>query len=187
MPSSDSNHQSRHALRVPARVGALIHVIVDSPGGSANKYKFDEELGLFKLSRVLPSGLHFPCDFGFVPSTRAEDGDALDVALLGASSSFVGCLVTARMLGVISASQVEKGRAVRNDRIVAIAITPVNKPRERLLRDLPPQQVRDIENFFVNYNQAQGRIFRPEGRLGPSHAAVVLKQAMNKHSAEGWA
>lgn len=175
---------SRRLRSIPARAGSLIHVIVDSPAGSGNKYKFDEALGLFKLSRVLPAGLHFPCDFGFIPGTRAADGDALDVALLGAAPSFVGCLVTARMLGVICASQVEGGRRLQNHRIVAMAVTPTNKPPERDIRDLPAERARGIEAFFVAYNQAQGRTFRPEGRLGPSKAAAVLRRAIHDDTAE---
>jgi inorganic pyrophosphatase len=66
--------------RVPPRSpdGLGVHVIVDTPAGSANKYKFDEELGLFRISRILSSGLVFPYDFGSIPGTRAADGDALD-------------------------------------------------------------------------------------------------------------
>ena len=61
----------------------LVRVVVDTPKGSRNKYKYDETLGLYRLSKVLPLGLAFPYDFGFIPSTRAEDGDPLDVLLLG--------------------------------------------------------------------------------------------------------
>ena len=59
----------------------LVNVIVDTPAGSRNKFKFDERLGLFRLHKRLPLGARFPFDFGFVPGTRAADGDALDVLI----------------------------------------------------------------------------------------------------------
>src|ERR1700755_1132693 len=121
----------RSPLTLPPRAqGGLIHAIVDSPAGSTNKYKFDEARGMYALSRMLPAGLHFPCDFGFVPGTRAADGDALDVALIYPGSSFVGCLMSARLLGVIFATQTERGKTIQNHRLVAVPVTAANRPRE---------------------------------------------------------
>src|SRR6185436_18475571 len=79
----------------------LVRVLVDTPKGSRNKYKYDEKLGLYRLSKVLPLGTAFPYDFGFIPSTWAEDGDPLDVLVLGEEALFPGCLVTVRLVGVI--------------------------------------------------------------------------------------
>src|SRR5580698_4413758 len=125
-------------MSLPPRSGReLVHVIVDTPKGSSNKYKYDAQLRLFKLSRVMPLGLHFPCDFGAIPGTAAADGDALDVAVIADHPSFTGCLLTVRLLGVLEAQQTEKRRTIRNDRLVAVPETPVNKPEVRQLRDLP--------------------------------------------------
>src|SRR5438105_6732779 len=100
----------------------VVHVIIDTPKGSRNKFKYDEELGLFKLSGVLPAGAVFPFDFGFVPATVGGDGDALDVLVLMDEPAFVGCLVEARLVGVIEAEQAEDGNTMRNDRFIALAI-----------------------------------------------------------------
>src|SRR4029434_10227293 len=81
----------------------LVRFVVDTPKGSRNKYKYDETLGLYRLSKVLPLGSAFPYDFGSIPSTRAEDGDPMDVLLLGEEALFPGCLVTVRLVGVIQA------------------------------------------------------------------------------------
>src|ERR1051326_552881 len=81
----------------------LLNVIVETPKGSRNKYAFDEEIGLFKLRKILPEGMSFPFDFGFVPQTRAEDGDPIDVLLLMEEKAFPGCLVESRLVGVIRA------------------------------------------------------------------------------------
>src|ERR1043166_4601889 len=96
----------------------LVRVVVDTPKGSRNKYKYDETLGLYRLSEVLPLGSAFPYDFGFIPSTRAEDGDPLDVLLLGEEAPFPGCLVTVRLVGVIQAEQTDHGKTFRNDRLI---------------------------------------------------------------------
>ena len=94
-----------------------------SSGDEGNKFKYEEHVGLFRLSKVLPLGASFPYDLGFVPSTRADDGDALDVLVLMDAPAFTGCLVTVRMLGVIEAEQTEKGKTVRNDRLIAAVET----------------------------------------------------------------
>src|SRR6266545_3570339 len=91
------------------RESGEINVIIDTPRGSRNKFKYDEEHELFKLGGVLPSGAVFPFDFGFIPGTRGEDGDALDVLMLIDEPTFVGCLVLARLIGVIEAEQIENG------------------------------------------------------------------------------
>jgi len=87
-----------------------VHVVIDTPAGSRNKYRYDEQLGIFRISRVLPQGAVFPYDFGFIPGTRAEDGDALDVLVLQFPASFPGCLATVRLIGVLHAEQ-RDGRA----------------------------------------------------------------------------
>ena len=84
-----------------------------APRGSRNKYKVDEELGVLKLSRILPAGHSFPFDFGSIPGTRAEDGDALDVMVLAEEPSFPGCLLQVRLIGVLTGRQTEKGKTIR--------------------------------------------------------------------------
>jgi inorganic pyrophosphatase len=161
----------------------LVHVVVDTPRGSRNKYKYDEKLGLFKLSRVLPAGMQFPHDFGSIPRTAAEDGDALDVLVLTDAATFVGCLLTVRLIGVLRAEQKEQGKTIRNDRLVAAVETAVNEPSARDVRDLPKQQVHEIEQFFVAYNRVHGRELTPRGRAGPATADRLLRKAMRAYDA----
>jgi inorganic pyrophosphatase len=156
----------------------LVNVIIDTPRGSRNKFKFDEKLGCFRLSRILPVGHSFPYDFGSVPGTRADDGDALDVLVLMDEPTFCGCLVGVKLIGVIAARQTEKGRTIRNDRLIAVPETPANKPRMRRLADLGQPQLDEIEHFFVAYNEAEGRRFKPDGRFGPTKAEQLLRQAI---------
>jgi len=126
----------------------LAHVVIDTPGGSANKYKYDEQLGTFKLTRMLPARMHFPYDFGSVPGTRAEDGDPLDVLVLLDSPSFVGCLLTVVLIGGLKVEQFEKRRKLRNDRLIAMTKTPVNAPEIGSLGQLGRSRVHAIEEFL---------------------------------------
>ena len=156
----------------------LVNVIIDTPRGSRNKFKFDEQSGCFKLSRILPAGHVFPYDFGSIPGTCGEDGDALDVLMVMDEPTFPGCLITARLIGVIVACQSEKGRTISNDRLIAIPQTPVNKPTLRELSELGTVWLEQIEHFFTSYNAAQNRRFAPWRRLGATHAERTLRRAV---------
>ena len=102
---------------LPSFDGREVHVVVETPTGCRNKYKWEPKLGLFTLHKVLPAGMSFPLDFGFIPGARAADGDPMDVLLLADEPTLTGCVVTARLLGVLEAEQRDKGaKPERNDR-----------------------------------------------------------------------
>jgi inorganic pyrophosphatase len=103
------------------RESGNLNVIIETPKGCRNKYAFDIDLQSYRLMGVLPAGAVFPFDFGSIPGTIGEDGDPLDVLLLMDEPVFTGCLVEARVLGVIEAEQTEKGKTERNDRLIAVA------------------------------------------------------------------
>ena len=173
----------RKAASQFARLGAFnresgeVNVIVDTPRGSRNKFKYDEEYQLFKLGSVLPSGAVFPFDFGFIPGTRGEDGDALDVLMLIDEPTFVGCLVSVRLIGVIEAEQIENGETIRNDRLIAVATESRNHRDVQTLAQLSRNLLDEIEHFFVSY-EAKGKEFRPLGRFGPERAEKIVKAGM---------
>jgi inorganic pyrophosphatase len=154
-----------------------LNVVVETPKGSRNKYKFDERHGLWRLSKVLPQGLAFPYDFGFLPSTRGEDGDPLDVLLLADEPAFPGCVVPARLIGVLEAEQTEGGKTVRNDRLVAVPETPYNPAEFHSLKDVSRQRLDEVEHFFVSYNRTEGRQFKPLARRGAGRARELLEAA----------
>jgi inorganic pyrophosphatase len=100
-----------------------IHVI-ETPKGSRNKYNYDPDCDCLQLSTVLPEGMVFPHDFGFIPSTLGDDGDPLDILILMEASVVPGCVVRTRVIGGIEARQKEKGeRWTKNDRLIAVART----------------------------------------------------------------
>lgn len=163
-----------------------VHVIIDTPAGSRNKFKLDDAHGLLRLSRILPEGSMFPYDFGSIPGTCAADGDALDVLVLHLPPAFPGCLITARLIGVLRAEQHEGGKLVRNDRLIAVPETSVNPAPVRELRAVPKEQLRAIEHFFTSYNAYQGRRFRIVGREGPRRAAQALQRAIHAYQRRNW-
>src|SRR5437588_4077225 len=113
-----------------------LNVVVDTPKGSRNKFEYDEEHGLFRLGGVMPAGAVFPYDFGFVPATLGGDGDPLDVLVLMDEPAFAGCLVEARLIGVIEAEQAEGGETTRNDRLIAVSARARNHKEVRELAQL---------------------------------------------------
>ena len=167
--------------RPPKLPSGLVHVVIDTPKGSRNKYKYDERSHSFELSRILPAGACFPHDFGSIPGTIADDGDALDVLVLCDTPSFVGCVITVRLIGSIAAEQTEGGTTIRNDRLVAVPVTRANPAPTLRLSDLPATQIDEIEHFFVSYNQAHGRTFKPIGRGGPDVAESALDAAAHRY------
>jgi inorganic pyrophosphatase len=128
---------------------------------------------------VLPEGQYFPYDFGFVPSTLSEDGDPLDILILLDAPAPVGCVLTARLIGVIEAEQHEKVQGkIRNDRLLAVATHAHTHQHGRTLNDLRPKLVDEIEAFFIDYNRAKGKKFKPLKRAGPKPAAKLVKRGM---------
>ncbi len=157
-----------------------LNVIVDTPKGSRNKFAYDSRLGLFKLDGVLPAGAVFPFDFGYLPSTRGGDGDPLDVLVLMDEPAFVGCLVPARLLGLIEADQTEHGTTTRNDRLIAVAANSRNHREVHSLDQISRNLVDEIEHFFVSYNTIKGKQFTPRGRFGAERAHQVIAEGMER-------
>ena len=154
-----------------------VNAIVDTPKGSRNKFKYDQEKRLLKLSGVLPLGASFPFDFGYIPATKGEDGDALDILILMDEPAFPGCLVPAKLIGVIEAEQTEAGETSRNDRLIAVAADSRNHSQVRFLGDLNSNALAEIEHFFVSYNEAKGKEFKVLGRAGPERAKELIQSA----------
>ena len=163
-----------------------LRVIVETAKGMRNKYAYDEELGLFELSGILPAGAVFPYDFGFVPRTLGGDGDPVDVLVLMDEPAFTGCLLRCRLLGVIEAAQTERdGTTTRNDRLIAAALPCRLYGEARSLADLPARLVDEIEHFFVSYNAIRGKQFRPLGRGGPERAEELVREGMRRRDGHG--
>jgi inorganic pyrophosphatase len=156
----------------------LLNVIIEIPRGGHNKYKFDPARKLFELDKTLPLGTVFPFDFGYIPSTKGEDGDPLDVLVLLEEPVFCGCLVPTRLIGVIEARQSEKGKSFRNDRLIGVFDKQHEYAGVKTLKDLDPGLLDQLELFFISYNHAQGRKFKPLRRLGPQAARKLVQSQL---------
>ena len=155
----------------------LLQVIVETPKGSRNKFSFDVEQEIFSLKKVLPAGMAFPYDFGFLPKTLADDGDPIDVLLLMDEPAFPGVLVPSRLIGVIEGEQVDGKKRIRNDRLVAVADANHMYAMVRKLSDLPKQFLRELEDFFVNYHRLQGKEYKLLGCKGIAEAETLINKA----------
>src|ERR1700756_857813 len=101
---------------------SICRAIIETPKGCRNKFDSDPDSGLFMLGGLLPEGMMFPFDFGFIPSTLGGDGDPLDILVLMDAPAHVGCLIEVRVIGVIKAEQTEDGKSESNDRLLGVAV-----------------------------------------------------------------
>ncbi len=169
----------------PRDPDGTVLAFVETPRGSRNKYKWDEERQLFVLHTTLPTGAVFPWDFGFIPGTKGGDGDPLDVLVLMDEPAFVGCLVPVRLIGVLEAEQREQGgKTERNDRLLAVATASHTHASLASAKDLPSEFCREVEHFFVSYNEARGKEFHPLGVHGPKRAEKLLDEAEERYRRE---
>lgn len=155
----------------------LVQVIIETPAGSRNKFAFDPEQSIFALKKVLPAGMVFPYDFGFLPQTKAEDGDPIDVLLLMDEPVFPGCSVRARLIGVIEGEQLDGKKKVRNDRLVAVAEANHMYANIQKLKDLPDKWIQELEDFFVNYHNLEGKKYQLLGCKGSDVAFDLIRKA----------
>jgi inorganic pyrophosphatase len=160
----------------------VVRVVIETPKGSRNKYAFSEKERIFELSKVLPAGMDFPYDFGFVPSTRGGDRDPIDVLLMD-ESAFPGCLVKARLIGAIEGEKTgsrDGKKKERDDRLVAVAEKSRLYGHLKTLDDLGDSFVTELERFFVNYHGLDDNKYRVLDKCGPEAAWTLVKKAERK-------
>jgi inorganic pyrophosphatase len=155
----------------------MLRVVIETPKGSRNKFAFDPKEHIFELKKVLPAGMAFPYDFGFVPSTEADDGDPVDVLVLMDEPAFPGCVLTCRPIGVIEGEEGGNKHKERNDRIIAVEQDAHSWADVKTIDDLGNQFCRELEEFFVNYHSLSGNKYRVLGVKGPNQAHKLVKSA----------
>ena len=151
--------------------------VIETPKGSRSKFDYDMETGLYRLAGLLPEGMSFPLDFGFFPSTKAEDGDPLDVLVLHDEPIPTGVLVTVRLIGVSEADQTEEGNTGRNDRLRAVTTCSHHYARITAIEDMGKPFIDHLTQFWVNYNALKGKTFDVRAVQGPDRAADLLEKA----------
>lgn len=158
--------------------GDTVMAVIETPKGSRNKYKFEPKLNRFVLSKVLPEGMVFPYDFGYIPGTKAEDGDPFDVLLLMDEPAFCGCVVECRLIGIIEGEQKEDGKTERNDRLLATCIQNHQYSDLRDIDDVNKQLLKEVGEFFVDYHRLSGTKYKVIGTGGPRKARKLLEKSI---------
>jgi inorganic pyrophosphatase len=153
----------------------LLRVVIETPKGSRNKFAFNAQQHVFELKKVLPAGMTFPYDFGFIPSTLAEDGDPVDVLVLMDEPAFPGCVLSCRPVGVIEGEQKDKKGKERNDRIIAVEKDAHTFTDVKTIDDMGKKFEQELEEFFVNYHKLSGKEYRVLAMKGPDQARKLVK------------
>jgi inorganic pyrophosphatase len=151
----------------------VFNVVVEIPKGSANKYEYDAELDVFRLDRTLYSPMHYPGDYGFVPSTIAADGDPVDALVLVESATFPGCVIEARAVGMLV--MVDQG--VEDLKLLCV---PTKDPRQETVTnysDVHAHRLREIEHFFGIYKELEGKETETRGWRSADEARQVIVAA----------
>jgi inorganic pyrophosphatase len=155
-----------------------VHVVIEAPRGSTVKLKYDSSLESFTLSRPLPEGLAFPCDWGFIPSTRGPDGDPVDAMVAWDRPTWPGVVLACRLVGVVGVEQNSKhhpGQRERNDRVIAV---PLASPRHASISgvdDLPERFKVELEAFFLASTALEHKELAILGWSGPEVAYELVR------------
>lgn len=152
--------------------------IIETPKHRRNKFDYDPESNLFSLGGLLPEGMSFPFDFGFIPSTLGPDGDPLDVMVLMDEPAHVGCLLDVRIIGVIEARQTQDGKTEANNRLLAVAVHSYSHENLASIDEVSKSLLAQIEQFFISYNKQRGKKFKVKGCNGPKRALELLKEGI---------
>src|SRR5712675_2689445 len=143
-------------LPIGERSPEVIDAVIEIPAEGINKYEYDKKLGVFRLDRNLYSPVHFPGDYGFIPSTLSDDGDPLDVLVLVDAPSFTGCVMTVRPIGFLE--MVDQGQG--DEKVLAVG---TNNPIYKEVQDseeVYPHLLREIEHFFTIYKELEAKTTR---------------------------
>lgn len=130
-----------------------VMALIEIPRGSKNKYEWNEEMEGVALSRVLYQSVAYPAEYGFIPGTLADDGDALDVVVLIDQPTFPGCLMRVRPIGILRLTQ----EGERDDKVLCVSVADPLYANTRDIGDIAPHRLIEIRHFFATYTELEGR------------------------------
>jgi inorganic pyrophosphatase len=155
----------------------VVNAIVEIPQGRRSKFEVDKRTGLIKLDRYLYSSSHYPGDYGFIPQTLAEDGDALDILVMVSEPTFSGCLIESRVLGLFKMED----RGQHDYKVLSV---PNNDPLfedYRKLEDVSSHYLREVEHFFATYKQLEGATVQTHGWAGADEATREVAASVERY------
>jgi inorganic pyrophosphatase len=159
----------------------VVHVVVEIPKGSRNKFEYDEQLGVIKLDRVLYSALYYPGDYGLIPRTLADDGDPMDVLVMVSEPTFPGCVIQARPLGIFRLLD----RGIPDDKVLAVPASDPLFSDYRDLSDVPRHFLAEVAHFFQVYKDLEGIGVEPRGWEPAAAALAEIEEAMRRYEERG--
>ena len=159
-------------LPLGSKAPEVVNAVVEVPYGCTNKYEYDKNLKLFRLDRPLYASVHYPGEYGFIPSTLSSDGDALDIIILVTDATFPGCLVEARPVGVLE--MIDQG--VRDEKILAVAKASPTHAEIKSHKNLARHILREIEHFFSIYKELEGKRTEVKGWEGVKVAHRLIRE-----------
>ena len=155
-----------------------MNVIIEINKGSHNKYEIDKKTGLIALDRVAHTGQDFPFDYGFVPQTLWDDGDALDVIVLTTYPLLPGILVRVRPVALMN--MIDSGEG--DDKVIAV---PIDDPRWKAVQDkgdLNPHTLKEIEHFYSTYKKLQNKVVEVTGFKGRAEAEAAFEEGLKLYN-----
>ncbi len=165
-------------LAAGPKIPDTIYVIVEIPKGSRNKFEYGKELGVIKLDRVLFSSLHYPGDYGLIPRTMYDDGDALDVLVMVNEPTFPGCIIEARPIGLFRMMDQDAA----DDKVLAVpASDPIFRDYQNI-HDVPKHYLKEVAHFFEVYKDLEGKRTKPIGWEEADVAKKEIKRAVDMYS-----
>ncbi len=167
-------------LPVGAKSPEVINAVIEIPLEGINKYEYDKTLGVFRLDRNLYSPVHYPGDYGFIPSTLADDGDPLDVLVLVDTPSFPGCVMEVRPIGVLE--MLDQG--LGDEKVLAVG---KGNPRYKDVwnfSEIYPHMLREITHFFAIYKDLEGKRVEVKGWRDASFARDKVTEAQKRFTSE---
>ncbi|MCG3134314.1 MAG: Inorganic pyrophosphatase [Planctomycetes bacterium] len=160
-------------------VDRSVLAVIEVPKGSKNKYELDKATGLLRLDRVLYSAVHYPADYGFIPRTHCEDGDPLDILVLGQEPVVPLALVEARVLGVMRMRD-EKGA---DDKLIGVSARDPAFADFSGLEDVPAHLLREMRRFFMDYKVLEQKEVVVDAPLGRGEALRILRKSFDDYRA----
>ncbi len=157
-----------------------VDVVIEIPQGSQNKYEVDHETGRVRLDRVLYSPMHYPAEYGFIEHTLGEDGDPLDVLVLSTFPTFPGCIVSARIIGMLEMAD-EKGV---DTKLLGVAADDPRYHHVHTLEDVNPHVLKEIPHFFQTYKQLEHKEVTIGGWKGEAEALQILQEALARYQTQ---
>lgn len=154
-----------------------VYVVVETPRGSRAKFDYDPKLKAFTLSKSLLTGLSYPHDWGFIPSTEADDGDPIDVMVVHDATTFPGTVLTCRVIGILQIEQKSKGKRERNDRVFGVPKDSHSEQALKDVRDLSKPIQQELERFFKATDELEDKKLEIIGWKGPKVAVEAIKGA----------